>query len=168
MIRCFNGNTPQVDLSAFVSEAAIVIGDIEIGAEASIWPGAVIRGDFGRIAIQAQTCLEDNCVVHGATDVTIGTGVIVGHGAVIHCLSIGDHVLVGNNATLLDGARIGSFCIIGAGSLVLPGTVIPDGSLVTGSPATVKGEVSALEIDRIKNGAAAYVNLARKYRREGL
>jgi carbonic anhydrase/acetyltransferase-like protein (isoleucine patch superfamily) len=168
MIRPFNGKTPRIDPSAFVSEAATIIGNVEIGPEASIWPGAVIRGDFGKITIQAKTCLEDNCVVHGGTDVFIGSGVIVGHGAVVHCLSIGDRVLIGNNATLLEGARIGSSCIIGAGSLVLPGTVIPDGSLVTGSPATVRREVSPSEMDRLENGTAAYVGLAGKYREEGL
>ncbi|MDZ7699586.1 MAG: gamma carbonic anhydrase family protein [Deltaproteobacteria bacterium] len=168
MIRSFNGKTPQIDPSAFVSEAATVIGNVSIGAEASIWPGAVIRGDFGRITIAAQSCLEDNCVVHGAGDVTIGKGVIVGHGAVVHCLSIGDHVLVGNNATVLDGARIGDGCIIGAGALVAPGTVIPQGSLFTGTPGSVKREVSSSEMDRLENGTAAYVSLAGMYKKEGL
>ncbi|MFP4088300.1 MAG: gamma carbonic anhydrase family protein, partial [Desulfobacteraceae bacterium] len=153
---------------AFVSEAATVIGDVHIGAGVSVWPGAVVRGDFGRIKIREKTCLEDNCVVHGGTDVTIGREVIVGHGAVVHCLSIGDQVLIGNNATLLDGARIGNACIIGAGSLVPPGSVIPDGSLVTGNPGKVKGEVSRADMDRLTEGAAHYAGLARKYKEEGL
>ncbi len=168
MIRSFNGKTPIIDPSAFVSEAATVIGNVNIGAGASIWPGAVIRGDFGRIVIRENTCLEDNCVVHGATDVTIGRGVIVGHGAVVHCLRIGDQVLIGNNATLLDGARIGQSCIIGAGSLIPPDTVIPDGSLVTGNPGKVKGKVSRADMDWLKEGAAHYAGLARKYKEEGL
>ena len=168
MIRSFNGKTPDIDPSAFVSEAATVIGDVYIGAGVSIWPGAVIRGDFGRIRIKEKTCLEDNCVVHGGTDVTIGREVIVGHGAVVHCLSIGDQVLIGNNATLLDGARIGDSCIIGAGTVIAPGTVIPDGSLVTGTPGKVRRNISQTERDRLREGAAHYAGLARKYKEEGL
>ena len=108
MIRDFNGKSPKIAPSAFVSETAYIIGDVEIGENSNIWPGAVIRADFGKTTIGHNTLIEDNCVVHSGTDVTIGNGVIIGHGAVIHCRRIGNNVLVGNNASILDGAEIGN------------------------------------------------------------
>lgn len=168
MIKSFNGKRPKVAPSAFVSEAAYVVGDVEIGAHSSVWPGAVIRGDFGRIAIGGRTCVEDNCVIHGAGDVSIGNGVIIGHGAVVHCARIGDHVLVGNNATLLDGAEIGDFCIVGAGSLVPPGMKIMDESLALGVPIRIEKPITARQKDRLIKGAEIYDELAQRYKRQGL
>jgi carbonic anhydrase/acetyltransferase-like protein (isoleucine patch superfamily) len=168
VIRPFNGVSPKIASSAFISEAAYVIGSVEIGEDSSVWPGAVLRGDFGKIMVGRGTILEDNCVVHGAADLSIGNEVIIGHGAVVHCLSIGDRVLVGNNATLLDGAVIGNRCIIGAGSLVPPGTRVPDGSMAVGVPVRIKGPLSPEQVRRLERGAADYGELARKYKREGL
>jgi carbonic anhydrase/acetyltransferase-like protein (isoleucine patch superfamily) len=168
MIRDFRGKAPKIATSAFISEAAYIVGDVEIGENTSIWPGAVVRGDFGKIKIGYNTSLEDNCVVHAGTDVTIGSDVIIGHGAVVHGRSIGNSVLVGNNATILDDTEIGDACVIGAGSVVTPGTKIPDNSLAMGSPARVKSRISSEELTRLKEGSALYAGLAQEYKREGL
>lgn len=168
MIRDFNGKSPKIAPSAFVSETAYVIGDVEIGENSNIWPGAVIRADFGKTTIGHNTSIEDNCVVHSGTDVTIGNGVIIGHGAVIHCRRIGSNVLVGNNATILDDAEIGDFCIVGAGSLITSGTKIPDHSLAIGVPARIKGQLSPEQLAELKNGAEIYTKLAQKYKQQGL
>jgi carbonic anhydrase/acetyltransferase-like protein (isoleucine patch superfamily) len=166
MIREFNGRKPNIAPSAFVSEAAYVIGDVTVGDNSSVWPGAVIRGDCGKIKIGKNTCIEDNCVVHG--DVIIGNGVIVGHGAVVHCHKIGNNVLVGNNATILNGAEIGHFCIIGAGSMVTIDMKIPDDSLVMGLPAQIKGQISSEQRLELKEGAMFYTKLTEQYREQGL
>ena len=168
MIRKFNGKRPKIANSAFVSEAAYVIGDVFIGDYSSVWPGAVIRADFGRIEVGEKTCIEDHCVVHGASDVIIGNGVIIGHGVILHCREIGDRVLVGNNATLLDGAQIGSFCIIGAGTLVPGGMKVPDNSLVMGIPAQIKGPLSPEQRLQLENGPEVYAKLAQQYKELGL
>ena len=166
MIKKFNGRQPDISPTAFISEAAYVIGDVTIGDNSSVWPGAVIRGDCCKIKIGANTCIEDNCVVHG--DVRIGDGVIMGHGAVVHCHKIGNNVLIGNNATILDAAEIGNFCIIGAGSLVTTELKIPDNSLVMGVPAKIRGQVSSKQRLEIEEGAVFYTNLAQEYKGQGL
>ena len=168
MIREFRGKSPKIALSAFVSEAAYVIGDIEIGEHSNVWPGAVIRADFGTITIGQNTSLEDNCVVHSGTDLSIGNFVLVGHGAVIHCLRIGNNVLIGNNATVLDGAEIGDFCIVGSGSLVRAEAKIPDRSLVVGNPALITGHLSPEQVAMLKEGSEIYTRLAREYKQHGL
>ena len=168
MIRDFKGKRPKIAPSAFVSEAAYVVGDVEIGENTSIWPGAVIRGDFGKISIGSNTSLEDNCVVHSGTRATIGSDVIIGHGAVVHGRKIGNQVLVGNNATILDDVEISDTSIIGAGSVVPPGAKIPERSLVMGSPAKIKGRVSSKELVRLKEGSAVYAKLAQAYKKQGL
>ena len=119
MIRSLSGMTPRIAASAFVSEAAYIVGDVEIGEESNVWPGAVIRGDFGRITIGRNTSIEDNCVIHSGTpsapvgDVSIGDRVIIGHGAVLNCKKIGSFVLIGMNSTILHDAEIGDHCVIG-------------------------------------------------------
>jgi len=168
MIRSFSGKTPQVEQSAFISEAAYVVGDVEIGHNSSVWPGAVIRGDFAKITIGHNTQIEDNSVLHTGTPMTIGDNVHIGHGVVVHCHRIGNNVLIGNNAVLLDGAEVGDFCIVSAGAVVSQGMKIPDRSFVTGIPAEVKGEVKAEQLSRIERGVEIYVQLAKKYKEEGL
>ena len=167
MIRSFNGISPKIAPSAFVSEAAYVIGDVLIGENSSVWPGAVIRGDISKIVIGDSSSVEDNCVVHGATNVIIDNNVIIGHGAVVHCQKIGSNVLIGNNATLLDGAEIGGFCIVGAGALVLSDTKVPENSVVMGAPAQVKQRVTKKQRDEIKQGSAFYAKLAQRYLEQG-
>ena len=168
MIREFNGKNPQIASSAFVSETAYIAGDVEIGENASIWPGAVIRGDIAKITIGKNTSIEDNCVVHSATGIIIGDNTIVGHGAVLHCKKIGNNVLIGNNATVLDNVEIGDYCVIAAGSVVAPETKFPAESLAVGVPAKVKGKLSQEQKDYITIGSAFNVKLAQKYKKQGL
>ena len=149
MIRAFNGKTPKIAATAFVSEFAYVVGDVEIGEKSGVWPGAVIRGDFGSIRIGQNSHIEDNAVVHAWKSLTIGDNVTVGHSAVVHCQRIGDNVLVGNNATVLDDTEIGDFCIIGANSMVRAAQKIPDRSFVVGVPAKIKAEFSPAEIESL-------------------
>ena len=168
MIREFNGKNPQIASSAFVSETAYIAGDVEIGENTNIWPGAVIRGDIAKITIGKNTSIEDNCVVHSATGIIIGDNTIVGHGAILHCKKIGDNVLIGNNATVLDNAEIGDYCIIAAGSVVAPETKFPAESLAVGVPAKVKGKISQEQKDYITMGSAFNIKLAQKYKKQGL
>jgi len=168
MIRAFGGKTPQIAKTAFISEAAYVVGNVEIGDHSSVWPGAVIRGDYAKVTIGEYVHLEDNCVVHCGTPLVIGSHIIVGHGAVVHCAAIGDNVLVGSGATLLDRAKIGDSCIIGAGSLVTPDTVMPPCSLVVGVPAAIRGEVTDEQIKKLREDIEGYWAYALRYKTEGL
>ena len=152
MIREFNGKKPKIADSAFVSEWAYVVGDVEIGEGTGVWPGAVIRGDFGQIKIGENCQVEDNCVLHAGTNMIIGNNVIVGHNAVVHCLKIGDNVLIGNNATILDYSEIGEDSVIGANSMVPTGKKIPGNSLAVGIPARIKGKLPHRPIDKIYPG----------------
>ena len=168
MVRTFGDKVPKIANTAFISEAAYVIGDVEIGENSSIWPCAVIRGDLASIKIGDNTQIEDNCVIHTGKPMVIGDNVHVGHGAVIHCSRIGNTVLIGNNATLLDGAEIGDFCLVAANSLVSEGMSIPDNSFVAGMPAEVKGKITPEQINRIERGVEAYIRLTEKYKKQGL
>ena len=168
MIRAFNGKSPRIAPSAFVSEAAYIVGDVEIGENSSVWPGAVIRADFGKTTVGKNSSIEDNCVIHGATDVYIGDNTIIGHGAVVHCRKVGNSVLVGNNATLLDDAQVGDLCIIGAGSVVRSGARIPDNSLVVGVPGRIKGHLLPSQVAQLECGSDIYTRLAQKYQQEEL
>lgn len=181
MIRSFNGKTPEIADSAFVSEWAYVVGDVEIGENCGVWPGAVIRGDFGSIRIGRNCQIEDNSVVHSGTSMDIGDNVLIGHSVVVHGLKIGNNVLVGNNATILDFAEIGDNCIIGANSMVSTGQKIPSNSFVVGVPAEIKKESSSDEIEGMHRRAAerysqmrgekrmlSYSDLAMKYKEQGL
>ena len=139
MIREFEGSRPRIDPTAFISEAAYVMGDVSIGARSTIWPGTVLRAEFAPIVVGTDTHIEDNSTVHhGPPGTWIGNNVTVGHNAVIHCTRIGDRTLIGNHATLLDGAEIGSDCVVAAGAVLRPGTMVPDNSFVVGVPAEVK------------------------------
>ena len=174
MIRSFKGKTPKIAESAFVSEAAYVIGDVEIGEESNVWPGAVIRGDFGKITIGRNTSIEDNCVIHSGTpsapvgDVFIGDRVIIGHGAVLNCRRIGDSVLVGMNATVLHDTEIGSNCVIGAACLVGQGLKIPDNSFIVGVPGKIKGRPTPEQLWWTREGYKEYLELVHQYKKEGL
>ena len=173
MIRALAGKTPKIADSAFISEAAYVIGDVEIGENSSVWPGAVIRGDFGKIKIGRNTAVEDNCVIHsgslsGAVDVMIGDNVVIGHGAVSNCRKIGNNTLIGMNSTILHDAEIGDSCVIAAGSLVGQGMKVPDGKLVTGVPGKIKGEASAEQLWWTRKNPDVYPKLAKQYKEQGL
>ena len=168
MIKTFRNITPTVPASAFIAESALVMGQVTLGEDCGVWPGAVIRGDFAHIHIGAGTIIEDNVVVHTGQEMHIGENVIVGHGAVIHCRSIGNNSLIANNATVLDDAEVGSFCIIGAGAVVSPGMVIPDRSLVFGVPAKIAGEVKPKQMARLQKGNASYLSMFEQYRKDGI
>ncbi len=165
MIRPFKDKTPVIAKDAYVDETAVIIGDVHIGSQSSIWPGAVIRGDLGRITIGSQSIVEDNCVIHSGApgsrteDVSIGDRVIIGHGAVLNCKSVGNNVLIGMNATLLHKAVIGSFCIIGAATLVGEGKIIPDYSLVLGVPGQIKGRPSEKQLWWVNHAFEDYQSL---------
>ncbi len=172
MLRSFRGKTPCIAESAVVDDTAVLIGDVEIGEESSIWPGAVIRGDMGKIRIGKQTIIEDNCVIHSgmpgseSSTVHIGDRVIIGHGAVANCREIGNFVLVGMNATLLHGARIGAYSVIGAATLVGDGKEIPDHSLVLGVPGQIKGRPSEKQLWWIEHAYDDYKTLIHIAREE--
>jgi len=174
MIRSVNGNTPKIHPSAFISEGAYVVGDVVIGERANIWPGAVIRGDYGRITIGAETAVEDNCVIHSGSisssvgDVVIGNQVTIGHGAVLNGRCIGNNVLIGMNATVLHDVEIGNACIIAAGTLLEPGMKVPDNSFVLGSPGKIKGKPSEKQLWWAFEGYKEYCDLAEQYKAEGL
>jgi carbonic anhydrase/acetyltransferase-like protein (isoleucine patch superfamily) len=172
MIRSFNGKTPKIADSAFISEAAYIVGDVEIGENSSVWPHAVIRGDTGRIVIGRNTAIEDCVVIHaGGPDfelMVIGDMVNIGHSAVIHCAKIGNNVLVGMNATVLQKAEIGNHCLIGAGCLVSEGMVVPDDSFVAGIPGKIKGKVMEKQSGWLGDGILEYARYGRKYKAEGL
>jgi len=176
MIRSFNGKTPKIAESAFISEAAYIVGDVEIGENSSVWPGAVIRGDFGRIKIGRNTAVEDNCVIHvgslsaadGRQNAVIGDNVVIGHGAVTNCLRIGNNVLIGMHSTILHDVEIGDFCVIAAGCLVMQGTKIPEKSFVAGVPGKIKGEASSGQLWWTKSNPTFYPKLAKQYKEQGL
>ena len=149
-----------VNNGAWVANNATIVGDVVLGEDASIWYGAVIRGDHGTITIGDGTNIQDNAVVHDET--IIGKGCTVGHSAIVHGCTIGDETMVGMGAIVLSGAKIGSHCVIGAGALVTGKTVAPDGSLLLGNPAKIVKEVSPEMIQEIKQNAAHYIQLARK------
>lgn len=168
MIKQFDGKTPVVPESAFVSETALVMGDVHLGENAGVWPGAIIRGDFATIKVGDGTIIEDNVVVHSGGLLEIGNNVIVGHGAVVHCRKIGNNSLIANNATVLDDAEIGEYCMIGAGCVISPGTKIPDRSLVFGVPGKVAGEVKEHQMKRLERGNSSYLAMFDKYRCDGI
>lgn len=170
MIRSFNGKTPVVAASAWVSEAAYVVGEVEIGEGSSVWPGAVIRGDFASIHIGENTHIEDNCVVHTGEPLTIGDNVTAGHGVVIHCRTVGSQCLLGNSSTILDGVEVGSYSIVAAGAVVVGGTAVPEGSFCVGVPATVRelGAERRQRLERRRSRRGGYAEMMRLYKEEGL
>lgn len=144
--------------AAFVAENATVRGRVTAGPGSSIYFGAVIRSESEETLIGPDTNIQDNCVLHEefGHPVSVGSRVTVGHGAILHSCTIGDETLIGMGAIILNGAVIGSHCIVGAGALVTQNTVIPDGSLVYGSPARVKGQLDESAIEDIRQNAGAY------------
>jgi len=169
MIRPFDNKTPKIAGSTHVDPTAVIIGDVEIGEECSIWPGAVIRGDMGKITIGDQSIVEDNCVIHSGApgndpgEVVIGRRVIIGHGAALNCSRVGDFVLIGMNATLLHRARVGSYCLIGAASLVGDSQTVPDNSLVLGVPGKIKGAPTEKQRWWLEHAFEGYHQLAVKH-----
>ena len=170
MIIPFDGKTPEIADSAWIAPGATIIGDVVIGERSSVWPGAVIRGDYASIRIGADVSVQDNVVIHNDEPLTIGDDVTIGHAVVIHCKEIGDGVLVGNNSTVMPGAVVGANSIVGAGALVPPRMETPPYSLVLGVPGKVR-EAAPDRIERLKReaeGPMPYSQNAARYRAEGI
>ena len=167
LIKTLEDKTPLVHPTAFVSEAAYVVGDVEIGEGSSIWPGTVIRGDMGKVRIGKYTNIQDNSVVHGDDDVEIGDYVIVGHRVMCHAKYIGDQSLIGNGAIINDGVIIGKNSVVGSGTMVLENMDIPERSIVVGMPGRVRGEVQQKHLDLQVELADIYSNQAKRYKKEG-
>ena len=150
---------PSIASSCYVAPSADIIGDVTVGEESSVWFQCVLRGDINRITIGAHTNIQDGTVVHVADryEAVVGDWVTVGHRATLHACTVEDEVLIGMGATVMDGAVIGKRSIVGAGALVTPHTEIPPGSLVLGSPAVVRRELSGEEQAKIKVWAQRYV-----------
>jgi len=166
MIRTFQGIKPTVPKSCFIEETSVVIGDVVMGEECSVWFNAVIRGDVNYIRIGNRTNVQDLCMLHVTHDthpLLIGSEVTIGHHVVLHGCTIQDRVLVGMGAIIMDGAVIGEDSVVGAGALVVEGTIVPPKSLILGSPAKVKRSVTAKELAWVKDSAENYVQYASQY-----
>ena len=153
---------PRLGAGVYIARGAIVVGAVELGDHASIWYNAVLRGDINRIIVGQYTNVQDNAVLHLDDDFPcqVGNYVTIGHSAIVHACTVGDESLIGMGATVLDGARIGRQCLIGAKALVTQRTEIPDGSLVLGSPAKVVRPLSDDERRNLKASAEKYARIA--------
>ena len=164
-LYAFEGKKPVVHGSAFVAPTAVLIGDVTVEAEASVWYGAVLRADFAPIVVRAGANVQDNAVIHGNQLTEIGPGATVAHNCVIHSAILGERSLVANGTIVLDGARIGARSLVAAGSVVAPNAVIPDGVLAAGSPAEVKRPIDGTTAEFwVKVNPGAYRDLARRHR----
>lgn len=168
----FRGKTPQIADDAFVAPTAVLIGDVTVESECSIWFGAVLRGDDRDhgIHIGRRTSIQENCVVHvGAWGPTVvGEDCTIGHGAKFECCTIGDGTTVGINSVILQNARIGSQCVVAAGAVVLAKAEIPDRSVVAGVPAKVRKTLEGDAVQWVEGGGSHYVDLSREYLSEGV
>ncbi len=173
MIRDFADKTPSIASDAWIDPAATVIGDVSIGARASLWPGVVARGDIHRIEIGADSNIQDNSVLHvthagrfapRGHPLTVGRGVTVGHRVILHGCEIGDDCLIGMGAIVMDGARVEPRVVVGAGSLVPGGKRLESGFLYLGSPARRVRALREDEIDYFAYSARHYAELAEAYR----
>ncbi|MCL2688008.1 MAG: gamma carbonic anhydrase family protein [Methanobrevibacter sp.] len=164
-IQEYNNLKPNLDKSVITFPGAHIIGDVKIGENSSVWYNAVIRGDRGPIVIGKNSNVQDNCVIHCSDTITttLGDNVSIGHGAIIHGCEIGNNVIIGMNATVLNNAKIGNDSLVGAGAIVTEGKEFPDKSLIIGTPAKAVRELSSKEIAKIKLNAQVYVSLANQY-----
>jgi len=165
MIMNLGSSEPRIAASAFVAASADIIGDVEVGENASIWFQVVLRGDVAPIRVGAKTNIQDGTIVHGfpGSPVTVGDWVTVGHRAVIHACTIEDHCLIGIGAIVLNNARIGEGSIVGAGALVVENAVIPPHSLYLGAPARLKRQLTEADRNFIDLHAAHYLQYRERY-----
>lgn len=161
-----DGRRPDIADSAWVADSAQVIGDVTLGEGASVWFGAIARGDSDRIVVGAGSNIQDGCVLHAddGLPLVVGERVTVGHQVMLHGCTIGDESLIGIGATVLNGARIGRNCLVGAGSLVTEGKEFPDGSMILGTPAKVVRQLTPEQMDGLRKSAQHYMDNARGYR----
>ncbi len=171
-VRPWQGIHPVLGQRVYIDAAAIVIGDVELGDDVSVWPGAVVRGDVNCIRVGARSNIQDGAVIHvthdgpftpGGNACVIGNDVTIGHGAVVHACTLADACLVGMHATILDGAVVGTHALVGAGALVPPGKVVGDGELWLGNPARCVRRLDARAIEQLEYSAAHYVQLKDRY-----
>jgi carbonic anhydrase/acetyltransferase-like protein (isoleucine patch superfamily) len=163
----FEGKHPRVHPSAFIAPTAVLVGDVTVEENASVWYNAVLRGDFGPILIRRGANVQDCAVVHvtPVNAVEVGPGATIGHTAVVHGAVLGEEALVGNGATVLDGARIGARAMVGAGALVTPGSEIPEGMLALGAPARLRGPLAGTPAEFwVRANPAGYQALAQRHK----
>lgn len=161
----FGNHAPDVDDTAWTAPNATLVGNVTLGAHASVWYGATIRAEAAPVTIGERSNIQDGCVVHVDENVPahIGNDVSVGHGAVLHGCVVEDDCLIGMGATVLNGARIGAGSIVAAGTVVLAGMVVPPGSLVAGVPGKVRRRLTDADIKSTRDNATIYVALARAH-----
>lgn len=164
-VYSYAGVRPRIARTAYVHPDSVIIGDVRIGPEASVWPGAVLRGDHGAIEVGARTSIQDGTVVHTTRDwpTLIGAECVIGHNAHLEGCVVGDRCLVGSMSAILNRVRIGSRCVVGAGAVVPEGLAAPDNSLLLGVPAQVRPITGDRHQARVDSGVATYVRNARTY-----
>lgn len=168
MIREFDGLIPDVHPGAYVDEAATVIGEVYLAEGASVWPGAVLRGDMGPVSIGKNSSVQDNASCHctrGESSVVVGENVSVGHGAVLHGCRVGDNCVIGMRSVVMDNAEIGEWSIVAAGAVVTQGKKFPPKSVIAGIPAKLLKEADQPTLDYIKRNAGEYEETVNIYRR---
>lgn len=161
-----DGVAPEMADSAWVADSAQVMGEVQLGADASVWFGTVIRGDTARITIGEGTNVQDASVLHAdlGMPLVIGRHVTVGHQVMLHGCTIGDETLIGIGAIVLNGAKIGKNCLVGASALVTEGKEFPDGSMIIGSPARAVRELTPEQIQGLRRSAQHYIDNARRFK----
>lgn len=171
-VRIYNGIEPQMDTGVYVDDKALVIGDVTLATDVSIWPMAVLRGDVNRIVIGAASNIQDNAVLHvthkwagnpEGHPLIIGKGVTIGHSVVLHGCTVGDLSLIGIGAIVLDGAVIEERVMVGAGALIPPGKRLESGFLYVGTPAKQSRPLTQAELDYLEYSSDAYVSLKNRY-----
>jgi carbonic anhydrase/acetyltransferase-like protein (isoleucine patch superfamily) len=168
-IRAYRGTRPQIAASAYIDPASVIIGDVHIGADSSVWPMCVIRGDVHHIRIGARTNIQDGCVLHvmrGEWALLLGDEVTVGHSVTLHGCTIESRCLIGMGAIILNGAVVGTGSIVAAGTLIPERTVIPPGSLIMGAPGKVKRALGESDQANIRDYAQRYVEYKNIYSEE--
>lgn len=165
-VYALDGVEPQIAESAWVADSAQVMGEVHMGADASVWFGTVVRGDTSSITIGEGTNVQDASVLHAdfGMPLVIGRHVTVGHQVMLHGCTIGDESLIGIGAIVLNGAKIGKNCLVGAGALVTEGKEFPDGSMIIGSPARVVKQLTAEQMQGLRQSAQHYIDNARRFR----
>ena len=169
MIRSYRGHAPQIAATAYIDAAGVIIGDVVIGEDSSVWPCAVIRGDVNYIRIGARTNVQDGSVLHVMRDthpLVLGDNVTIGHAVVLHGCTIESRCLIGMGSIILNGAKIGAGSIIAAGTLLPEGAVVPPGSLFMGQPGKLRRTLGPEDLDSIDRYAQRYVEYKETYRAE--
>lgn len=165
MIIPYEGKTPRIETESFIAPTAVLVGDLEIAEDVSIWFGAVLRGDYGKIKIGRGSNVQDNAMIHAPIDgvTVIGEEVTIGHGAVLEGCTVGNQAVIGANAVVTFGATLGERCMVAAGAVISEGMTIPPGTLVAGVPAEVMKELSGSSKQWVDEAGTHYQLLAQKY-----